>query len=338
MSRLGRRVPKQARAHAARLRIVLGIALSLLFLAITVAGIDLPLVGSFMLAASPLWLAAAVAFVAADVGVRAFRWRTLLGGIASVRYRLALAFLCIGYFANALLPARLGDVARAYLAGNAFLAPRLATLGTIMIERLSDGLIMLATVIVAGALVPTAGAIRDTAIALLFAGLAGLLVLSVGLVVARRTRAESTRFGALVEGLISRVMAGTVALRTIGGAVRVVGATAVGLVTAILIVSSVAAAVGLELSPLQAAVVTAGLALSMAIPAAPGSLGTYEFVGVSILVGLGFPAEASLATIMLVHVIATVPPALAGMVSMWFLHLRVGTIVARADPAEAAVP
>jgi uncharacterized membrane protein YbhN (UPF0104 family) len=211
-------------------------------------------------------------------------------------------------------------------------------LGTIMIERLSDGLIMLATVILAGALVPTAGAIRDTAIALSFVGLAGLLVLSVGLVVARRTRADSTRVGALVEGLISRVMAGTVALRSIGGAVRVVGATAVGLVTAILIVSSVAAAVGLQLSPLQAAVVTAGLALSMAIPAAPGSLGTYEFVGVSILVGLGFPAEASLATIVLVHVIATVPPALAGMVSMWFLHLRVGTIVAGADPAEPAVP
>jgi uncharacterized membrane protein YbhN (UPF0104 family) len=104
MSRLGRRVPKQARAHAARLRIVLGIALSLLFLAVTISGIDLPLVSSFILSANPLGLAAAVAFVAADVGVRAFRWQTLLGGIASVRYRLALAFLCIGYFANALLP------------------------------------------------------------------------------------------------------------------------------------------------------------------------------------------------------------------------------------------
>jgi glycosyltransferase 2 family protein len=336
IGRVGRRLPQPVRAQAGRIRILLGIALSVAFLAVTISGIDLPLVGRIILEASPLGLAVAVAFVAADVAIRAFRWQILLRSVAVVPYRRALGYLCIGYFANSLLPARLGDVARAYLAGTAFRAPRLATLGTIMVERISDGLVLVATVIVAGAFVPSAGAIRDTAIALLFVGLAGLVVLGAGAVVARRTGFQATRVGRLVHELIARVAAGTMTLRTLGGALTVIGATAAGLVTAIMIIASVGAAVGLQLSPLQAALVTAGLALSLAIPAAPGSVGTYEFVGVSILVGLGFPPEASFATVLLVHVIVTVPPALGGLIAMWVYQLRVSTIVESAEQPERA--
>ena len=59
-------------------------------------------------------------------------------------------YLAIGYFANSMLPARLGDVARAYLAGRAFGISRLAVLGTIVVERLADGLFILFVVAVLG--------------------------------------------------------------------------------------------------------------------------------------------------------------------------------------------
>ena len=77
-----------------------------------------------------------------------------------------------------------------------------------------------------------------------------------------------------------------------------------------------------------------GLALSTAVPAAPGSLGTYEFVGTTILIGLGVPSEPALAIVVLVHVMATLPPAVVGLVMSWTLHLGPGRLAAASLEAE----
>jgi uncharacterized membrane protein YbhN (UPF0104 family) len=67
----------------------------------------------------------------------------------------------------------------------------------------------------------------------------------------------------------------------------------------------------------------AWIGLSTAIPAAPGSVGTYEFVGVSVLTLLGQDPASALAAVVLLHVIGTLPVALVGLVTTWALHLRV---------------
>ena len=328
-------VARRAGSRLARFRLLLGIVLSVAFLAVTVAGLDLALVGQIILAASPLGLVLALALVGLELSIRAYRWQALLGGIAPVPYRKAFGFLCIGYFANSMLPARLGDLARAYLAGNSFRIPRLATLGTVLVERVADGLTMVVAVIVASIFVPEAGAIRQTAIVLLLVGLAGLLVASLGLLAAHRLGLDTTRLGSLLRDLLLRVLAGTRALRHPRGLAIVLATTFAGFVTAVSVLWTVGMAVGLELSAGQAALVSAGLALSLAIPAAPGSLGTYEFVGVSILVSIGYPPEASLAAIALVHVFVTLPAALLGLLAMWAYHMRVRTIVESAEAVEA---
>jgi hypothetical protein len=88
----------------------------------------------------------------------------------------------------------------------------------------------------------------------------------------------------------------------------------------------VARSLGVVLSPAQTVLAMGAVALSMSIPAAPGSLGTYEFVGVAVLTSFGVSPELALATILLVHLIATLPPALAGLLAAWHLHFRVGAI------------
>jgi glycosyltransferase 2 family protein len=330
------RLRQQLRAQLPRIRILAGIAISVVFLSVTVAGLDLREVGQLILAASPIGLLVALAIVGLDVSVRAYRWQGLLEAMAPASFRKAFGFLCIGYFANSMLPARLGDLARAYLAGNAFRVPRLATLGTVLVERVSDGVTMVVAVIAFGLIVPGAGAIRDTAAALFLVGLAGLLVVSLGLLAARRSGLVTTRLGSLVQDFLARIAAGTRAAQSPRGAARLVLTTLAAFVTAVLVLYSVAGAVGLLLTPAQAAFVAAGLALSLAIPAAPGSVGTYEFVGVTILVGLGFPPEQSFAAVALVHLVAALPPALTGLVAMWVYQMRVGTLVESAEAAREA--
>jgi uncharacterized membrane protein YbhN (UPF0104 family) len=97
---------------------------------------------------------------------------------------------------------------------------------------------------------------------------------------------------------------------------------------------AVAGSVGLSITPAQAAFAMAWIGLSTAIPAAPGSVGTYEFVGVSVLTLLGQDPASSLAAVVLLHVIGTLPVALVGLATTWVLHLRVW----RLGDATSAAP
>ena len=100
----------------------------------------------------------------------------------------------------------------------------------------------------------------------------------------------------------------------------------------------VADALGIELTPEQGVLVMGALALSTAIPAAPGSIGTYEFVGLTTLTGLGVAPDPAIALVLLVHLVATLPPALAGLVSTAILHLRVVDLTRAEEPVLPVAP
>ena len=321
-------------------RLLVGIVISAVFLGVTLSRVDLEEAAEAIGRATPGLLLLAFLIVLVDLCLRALRWHVLLLNVegAGVRppYRLAFGYLTLGFAANAVLPARLGDVARAVLAAGTFRTPRLAILGTVAIERISDGLTMLALAILSSLAVASASALQElTGYAVALAA-GGLIAGAVGWVAITRSRLATTRIGAAVTGIVGRLSAGAGALRHAGSAVAFVGLTAVLATTAILVAWTVLAAVGVQLSPIETVLFLSGIALSLAIPAAPGSLGTYEFVGVAIVSGLGYTPEQGLATILLMRIITTFPPALIGLVSIWALHVRPDAIAgsAEAEPAE----
>ena len=320
------------------LRFVFGIAVSAAFVIATVSRVDIAEVIQALRRVQSAGLVLALVLVCLEIGVRAHRWQALIAPIGSIPYRRCLAYLCIGYFANSLLPARLGDVARAYLAGAAFGIPRMAALGTILVERLTDGIAILLIVIAAGALVSAGDALVTTAAALLVAGSLGALVLIAAGAIAIRTGLAGTRAGVAVRVTIAPILAGTTAIRRPTGLAILAGLTLLAFGLAVAAFGSVAAAVGLDMTPLQAALVMGALALSTAIPAGPGSVGTYEFIGVTVLVSLGFPAEPAFAAVLLVHLLAALPPAVAGLGAFWANHLRVGSLVEQSVKAPLSGP
>jgi uncharacterized protein (TIRG00374 family) len=315
-------------------RLTAGLAISLVFIAATLRQVDLAVALRLLFAAQPAWILAAIALVASEVVVRAIRWRVLLRPFRVVPLRYAAGYLCVGYFANTLLPARLGDLARAALAGRTLGIPRLATLGTIVVERLLDGLTILALVILFGLIVTGASTLVGTALLLAATGIIALLVLLGVLLVARKLGLHERRYGAAALAVVRRVAIGATAMRDPSNAAGVMGLTLLAYGLAVAAFLATATAVGISVTPLQAAVVMGGLALSTAIPAAPGSLGTYEFVGVAILTSFGVPPEAALATVLLVHAIALLVPSVAGLATAWVLHFNVRE-VASASPIDA---
>ena len=126
-------------------------------------------------------VAVAIPLVFVELVLRALRWQRLLAPLARIPATRTVAYLAIGYFANSMLPARLGDVARAYLAGRSFGISRLAVLGTVVVERLADGLFILGLVVVLGLTVAGGGSLASTAAWLAAIAAAGGAVLLVGL-------------------------------------------------------------------------------------------------------------------------------------------------------------
>lgn len=327
--------------RSALLRLLVGVVISAVFLVVTLRNVDLGKAADAIGNAAPGWLAVALVIVLVDLFLRALRWHVLLRAVedaaAPPPYRLAFGYLTLGFAANFVLPARLGDIARAVLAADTFKVPRLSIFGTILIERVSDGLTFLGLAILSSLVVASTSELRNLTIYAVGLVGAGLVAATVGWLAITRTALASTRLAGVVLGIIRRLSAGAGAFRHLRSGGAFLGLTAMLATTATLVAWAVLQAVGVSLSPIQTVLFLSGIALSLAIPAAPGAIGTYEFVGVAIISGLGFTREQGLATILLMRILTTFPPALIGLVSIWALHVRPGAIAESADAPPGEV-
>jgi len=121
-----------------------GIALSALLVWYTLRDVDPGAVWDQIRRADLLLLTASIAVAVLGYLLRAFRWKILLHPVdphtgLGNRFRS----LVIGFMANNLLPARVGEFARAYALGR--LEPRVtvsAAFGSLVVERVMDGLVL----------------------------------------------------------------------------------------------------------------------------------------------------------------------------------------------------
>ncbi len=94
-----------------------------------------------------------LAFLAyyATFPLRGFRWRYVLGRSGMpVRFRDATEILFLSWFVNCLVPAKLGDLYRAYLLRANYAASISRTVGTVFIERIADIIIIAVLALTAG--------------------------------------------------------------------------------------------------------------------------------------------------------------------------------------------
>jgi len=278
--------------------------------------------------ASPFPLALVLPVVAAQVLVRAARWRLLLprrpDGSRPVLGATVTALL-VGYLASGVLPARLGEPIRALVVARSQRLPASGAFGAVVLERVVDlsalAIVGLGAAIAIGApswIVNLALVVASLAIALL------ILLVTVGLdpflVVGRRLAA---RLPAPVRPLAETTLrfAGTFADGVSGHRRRpdVAWAAALSVVGWLLdaaIVWLVGSAIGLSLGLGEAVVISSVGALATAVPSAPGYLGTYEVAVTAAAVALGAAGAEGLALAIATHAIVLVPVLGAGVVAL----------------------
>jgi uncharacterized protein (TIRG00374 family) len=94
------------------------------------------------------WLIPGIAVFFVDVLVRTWRWHYLLRPLKKIPTLKMFPIVCIGYMGNNIYPARAGEVLRAAVLKQREGVPISASLATVVIERIFDGVVMLAFVFV----------------------------------------------------------------------------------------------------------------------------------------------------------------------------------------------
>ena len=292
---------------------LLGIAITLLCLGLAFYRVDLrdlvgALAGADYLLVAPAILLWLIGYVA-----RTLRWRTILAGSSAGSLFELFGVLMVGFATNNLLPARLGELARAYLLRRRTGLRKTFVLASIFLERVFDGLALVAVIVVLSTLVELPGWGREVELgaAILFVGVAvGVSMLLYRHDLAARIVAYVARplprrigtfavgaFGAFVHGLSSMRSPGVVA------GTSLLSVVVWGIEWAAYVL--VASAFNLGLSPIQLAAACAFMMvvvnLGIMLPAAPGYVGTFQFFAVSALAVWGVPREPALAVAIVAH-------------------------------------
>ncbi|MBE7433882.1 MAG: flippase-like domain-containing protein [Anaerolineales bacterium] len=126
----------------------LGVLISILFLWLALRGLKLGDFWGAMQKANYIWLAPGIMVYFVGVWVRAWRWHYLLGPIKKIPTKTMFPVTTIGYMGNNIYPARAGEVLRAVVLKRKEGVSVSASLATIIVERIFDGVVMLAFVFV----------------------------------------------------------------------------------------------------------------------------------------------------------------------------------------------
>jgi uncharacterized protein (TIRG00374 family) len=321
-------------------RAALGVAISVVALALVFRSVDVPAAIETLRDADPRWVAVLVLFIAGDIVLRAVRWRVLLSPVADVRFRDALASLLVGYLANNILPARLGEVVRSHDLGERTGVSRSTILGTIVIERVVDTLVVVAIASVAILVLSVRGIVASAVLA----GLAvtALLVVGVAAGIYAHRLPGAERIGTFlarwprVREVLVRLRRGLAVASDMRAMAVAVVLTLASWSLTVLAFASAAQAVGVEPTMGQAALLAAGTNLATAIPAGPGYVGTFELAAVTIAASVGIAREPALAFAILVHVTTLLLTSAGGAVAL-VLGGRRRRMAAR-DRAEPVAP
>lgn len=318
-----------------------GIAVSVLFLWFALRGVHFGDVWEILRGSDLLLWALCTLTATAIFPLRARRWQAIL---APAHGRLPLGPLwrstAIGMMVNNVIPARAGELARAFALTRERREVRFtAAFASLAVDRLFDGIVVLALMLLAtldprfpaeatvfgataASIAATAGLVLGGVLVVLYA-LALAPRLSVN-IVERGLGMVWSAAGAKARGLLEGFIAGLGVLRTPKLAAEVLWWTLLHWLTNAL--AFYLGFLALEMTvPLSAALFLQGLiAIGVSIPSSPGFFGPFELAGKAGLGLYGISDTAAVSWAIGFHILSFIPITLLGV---WYfarldLHLR----------------
>ncbi len=309
-----------------------GIAVSLIFMALLLNKIDFRQLGSALRSADYLYVALAVGFTFASYYLRAVRWRYLLISEKIIPLSSLYPATIIGYMANNLLPARLGEFVRAYMLAQKEQLETPAVFASLVIDRLFDGFSVLLLLLITLFTLQLPPGMEDAALALRTGGAVMFLLYCGVLLFLYLLKRQTMRTLSAVEYVLKpfpqRITGKAIPL--LGSFIGGIRLSQRGTHIAALLISSAGIwlccllAVDMTLHsfnirlPLAASVfILILLVFAVMVPASPGFIGTYHYACYKGLSVFGVAKTTSVSIALIMHGSSFFPVILAGFYYLW---------------------
>ncbi len=345
-------------------RFWIGILISAVFLYLALNTLHLSEFWQALQRANYWWLIPGVAVYFVGVWVRAWRWHYMLRPLKKIPTATMFPIVTIGYMGNNIYPARAGEVLRAAVLKQREGVPISASLATVVIERIFDGVVMLAFVFLnlpelarlTGISLDIVGlkiSIPQLAVfgTIIFVG--ALAVFMLAAMFPRPTekivdwvirRMIPLRFKAQTRNITMRFLTGLESLRSPFEALMIFFTTVLIWLLETGKYWFVMHAFSFQVSFFTLMLMNGIVNLATTIPAGPGYVGTFDLPGIKVLQAYGIPQAVAAGYTLVLHVALWLPITLLGAYYYLRQPLRWGKDIGRLReeqepaPGDPAVP
>jgi glycosyltransferase 2 family protein len=262
------------------------------------------------------------------VWIRAWRWHYLLKPIKEIPTKTMFPITTIGYMGNNIYPARAGEVLRAVILKRKEGVPVSASLATIIVERIFDGVVMLAFIFVnlseLAKLTSASGFVGNIQqVAIIGTGvfIGALIIFLLAAMFPRVTakiglwfieRLTPQRFHERLTRIMSRFLEGLASLRSPFNVLMVFFTSVIIWLLETGKYWFVMHAFDFEVSFFALMLMNGIVNLATTIPSAPGYIGTFDAPGIAVLTAYGVSQATAAGYTLTLHVALWLPITLLG--------------------------
>jgi uncharacterized protein (TIRG00374 family) len=314
------------------LKFWVGIGISLFFMALLFRKIDFKQLVTALLTVDYLYILFAVIFTFVSYYLRAVRWKYLLISEKSIPISSLYPATIIGYMANNLLPARLGEFVRAYFLARREELETPAVFASLVIDRLFDGFTVLLMLLITLFTLKMPQGAEDAGLALRAGGTVMFLlycgVLLFLFLLKRQTMRTLSFVGLILKpfpqrfsGRLIPVLGSFIAGIRMSSRSRHIAAVILSSfciwIFCILPVDMVLRGFGINLPISASMFILVLLVFAVMVPASPGFIGTYHYACFKGLSLFGVTESKAISIALVVHGTTFFPVIIAGFYYLW---------------------
>jgi hypothetical protein len=307
-----------------------GLLISVAFLWWALRGLRLAEIWDVVRHAQYAWLIPGILVYFLAVWARAWRWHYLLRPLKAIPTRTMFPIVCIGYMGNNIYPARAGELLRAYVLRRREAVPISASLATILVERVFDGVVMLGFVFLnlgelsghtassgfVGSIEQVAiwGAVIFLAAVAVFLAMAAMPERSARWIGWFVDRLMPARAREATHGFVDRFLGGLASLRSPADVAMVLVTS-----TVIWLLETgkywfVMHAFPFQVSFFALMLMNGIVNLTTTLPSAPGYVGTFDAPGIALLTAYGVAPEVAAGYSLVLHGALWLPITVVGAI------------------------
>jgi len=302
-------------------KISIGLLITALALWLSFRKLDWQVLKTTFLQANLFWVFLAAVNTIFTVYALGLRWQILLKTQDRISLSRLFRLNIISQYANIVMPARFGEVLRAYLISRQSRVSGAYAMGTVLIEKVLDFFIFVALWVIAPALFALNEAVRGYKIALVFCLLS--LVLIIVMVLRPKILIKWARFFSVIipkkfrERFINFLERGIEAfnlLKSVKTLLILFFLTIVFVVSQVLTNYFLFRAFDLPLSLWAALFLLLAVQVGNIPPSSPGKIGIFEFAVILALSVFAIPKSQALSYALMLHVVVYLPKILLGLI------------------------